>query len=120
MRKSARCMAKTLLIFEMNKVKDKFRKWYGCLSVIELSLNSHLVRKIQDVENHLNEITSDGATTNDQILELKKLEIQLRKVWESLTPSEQSRRIVFKNFLEVQQQLRSIQERNYKQKETNI
>lgn len=50
--------------------------------------------------------------TEIQIKKLKQLEEELRVLWESLTPSEQERRAVFIKFLELQNQVQGIQQRN--------
>lgn len=57
MRKNERFMAESFLIFELLKFRREFRDWYGCLSILELSVNSKLTRKIQDIEILLQEMT---------------------------------------------------------------
>lgn len=52
-------MAKTFLSFELQKFRRQFRDWYGCLSVLELSVNSNLARKIQDIETLLDEMAHE-------------------------------------------------------------
>ena len=49
-------MAETFLSFEMQKFRRQFRNWYGCLSILELSVNSRLLRKIRDIETLLEEM----------------------------------------------------------------
>jgi len=49
-------MAQIFLIFEIQNFRRKFREWYGCLSVLELTVNSSLTRKIQDIESLLKEM----------------------------------------------------------------
>jgi hypothetical protein len=44
---------------EIEKLKTKFRQWYGTLSVTELGSNSALIQAIQDLETMLREITYD-------------------------------------------------------------
>lgn len=52
-------MAKSFLSFEVQKFRRQFRDWYGCLSILELSVNSKLTRKIKDIETLLEEITNE-------------------------------------------------------------
>lgn len=52
-------MAKTFLSFELQRFRRQFRDWYGCLSILELSVNSKLTRKIQDIETLLEEMTHE-------------------------------------------------------------
>jgi len=59
--------------------------------------------------------------TENQFKKMKKLEDELRTLWELLTPSERERRSVFSKFLELQRQVQEIQLRNQilKEKEMN-
>lgn len=41
---------------EIEKLKSKFRTWYGTLSVSELSTNSQLVQTIAELETLLKEL----------------------------------------------------------------
>lgn len=50
-------MAETFLSFELQKFRRQFRDWYGCLSILELSVNSILTKKIQDIETLLEAMT---------------------------------------------------------------
>lgn len=52
-------MAKTLLAFELQKVRRQFREWYAVLSVLELCTNSQLTRKIQKIENLIEEMMNE-------------------------------------------------------------
>ncbi len=51
---------------------------------------------------------------------LKKLNDELRELWETLTPSEQERRIIFYKFFKLQKQIRAIQNRSLNEKEKNV
>lgn len=53
-----------------------------------------------------------NQTTEKQNNKLKKLDDELRELWETLTPSEKNRRYIFNKFLELQKQLQAIQQRN--------
>ncbi len=53
-------MAETLLTFELQNFRRQFRYWYGCLSLLELSANSKLIKKIQDIENLMKEIENEN------------------------------------------------------------
>lgn len=50
--------------------------------------------------------------TEIQHMKLTKLNEQLRELWESLTPSEKERRIVFNKFLDLQKQIQAVQRKN--------
>ena len=50
--------------------------------------------------------------TEDQELKLKKLEDELRELWETLTPSEKGRRLIFSRYLELQRLVQAIKKRN--------
>lgn len=54
-------MAKTFLAFKLMKFRRQFREWYGNLSVLELSVNSQLARKIQKIESLLEEMTHEKS-----------------------------------------------------------
>lgn len=53
-----------------------------------------------------------NQTTENQNNKLKKMDEELRELWETLTPSEKNRRSIFNKFLELQKQLQAIQQRN--------
>lgn len=50
--------------------------------------------------------------TENQSMKLNKLEEDLRELWQSLTPSEQKRRVVFCKFHELQKLIQVVQNRN--------
>jgi len=50
--------------------------------------------------------------TEIQQMKLKKLNDELRELWESLTPSEKERRSVFNKFLDLQKQIQAVQTKN--------
>lgn len=52
-------MAKTLLAFELQKVRRQLREWYGGLSVLELCTNSQMTRKIQKIETLIEEMMNE-------------------------------------------------------------
>jgi uncharacterized coiled-coil protein SlyX len=52
--------------------------------------------------------------TEIQQMKLKKLNEELRELWESLTPSEKERRVVFNKFLDLQKQVQAVQVKNKK------
>lgn len=54
-------MATTFLSFELQKLRRHFRYWYGCLSLLELSVNSKLIKKIRDIEVLLEGMTNENT-----------------------------------------------------------
>lgn len=109
-------MAKIFLNYESQKIQRKFREWYGCLSVLELAVNSKLTYKIQEIENQLETLKQAKEINDQNKLNLNKLETDLSFLWELITPTEKSRNLVFNKFLELQTEVRATCERNLKNK----
>lgn len=109
-------MAKIFLAYESQKIQSQFRKWYGCLSVLELAVNSKLTRQIQEIENRLEALKLARENNAINKLNLTNLETDLIFLWELLTPTEKSRQLVFNKFLELQNEVRATCERNTKNK----
>jgi len=105
-------MAKTFLSYESRKVQSRFREWYGSLSILELAANPKLTNKIREIEYHLEGLKKDSELNQKTNLKLNELETDLSFLWELLTPTEQSRQLVFDKFLELQKEVRAISDRN--------
>ena len=105
-------MAKIFLGHESQKMQRLFRDWYGTLSILELAVNSKLTRKIQDIENQFEILKQVQQSNEEATLNLKKLETELRFLWELLNPTEQSRNSIFNKFLELQKEVRVTCDRN--------
>ncbi|MDZ4661300.1 MAG: hypothetical protein SGJ18_06730 [Pseudomonadota bacterium] len=100
-------MAKIFLGHEFKNIQHHFREWYGSLSVLELSANSKLIRKIQEIETHLETIKKPQENNEKFKMNLSQLETDLSFLWELLTPTEKSRALVFNKFLELQKKVRA-------------
>ena len=101
-------MAKTFLSLESYKIQIRFRDWYGCLSILELAVNSKLTRKIQEIETQFESLKIGNENHELNKLKLNKLETDLSFLWELLTPTEQKREIIFSRFLELQKEVRCV------------
>ena len=109
-------MAKIFLSYESQKIQSRFREWYGSLSVLELAVNSKLTRKIQEIETQLETLKQAREINDKNKLNLSQLETDLSFLWELLTPTEKSRKLVFNKFLELQKEVRATSNRNLKNK----
>jgi hypothetical protein len=105
-------MAKTFLSHESRKVQSRFREWYGSLSILELAANPKLTNKIREIENQLESLKGISEINQKTKLKLNELETDLSFLWELLTPTEQSRQLVFDKFLELQKEVRAMSDRN--------
>ena len=105
-------MAKIFLSYESQKIQNRFRQWYGSLSVLELAVNSSLTRKIQEIETQLEALKQAQEINEKNKLKLSQLGTDLSFLWELLTPTEKSRTLVFNKFLELQKEVRATCDRN--------
>ena len=46
-------MEQVFVKFELQKVRKSFREFYGLLPILELSRNTNLIKKIEELENQL-------------------------------------------------------------------
>ena len=52
-------MAKTCLKFELLNFRRQFRDWYGSISVLELTTNTQLIKKISEIEIIIEKIINE-------------------------------------------------------------
>lgn len=50
------------MIYELQKIKNLFREFYGLLPVLELTQNEKLIIQIEEIEKQLRRLTDDDPT----------------------------------------------------------
>lgn len=55
-------MEQIFMNFELQKVRTTFREFYGLLPILELSRNTVLIKKIEELENQLRSLLDVEVT----------------------------------------------------------
>ncbi len=55
-------MEQVFMNFEMQRIRQLFRDFYGLLPVLELSKNESLIKNIEEIEKQLRGLLDDEAT----------------------------------------------------------